>query len=281
MIRKDLDTPPKPFIKWVGGKRQLIPEIHARLPKMIKHYFEPFVGGGALLWTLEKEAIESITINDYNTDLVNLYNTVKFNPNDLITDLNRHINEENYFYATRNLDREPSFSSLSNVQKASRFIYLNKTGFNGLYRVNSKGQNNVPFGRYANPKIADEPNIMACSQFLADVNILNGDFEGIKPFLTKNSFVYFDPPYAPLSATSSFTGYTDQGFGDDMQLRLKQFCDYIHEIGGQFMLSNSSVPIIYDLYKDYRIHEVLANRAVNCKASGRGKIKEVLIRNYD
>jgi DNA adenine methylase len=272
---------PKPFIKWVGGKRQLLTEIQKRMPDDVNSYFEPFIGGGALMWSLDKSKFKRIIINDYNSELANLYKVVKENPEQLLKNLRKHQNTESYYYQIREMDRSPSYSRRKPITKASRFIYLNKTGFNGLYRVNSNGQNNVPFGRYENPCIVETDNIRACSNFLQNVEILNGDFEIIRPMLDKNSFVYLDPPYAPLSATSSFTGYTDKGFDDDMQLRLKEFCDYINSVRAKFMLSNSSAPLIYDLYSKYKIDEVLANRAVNCKASGRGKVTELIIRNYE
>lgn len=272
---------PKPFIKWVGGKRQLLPELQKRMPDGVNSYFEPFIGGGALMWSLDKSKYQRIVINDYNPELANLYKVVKEQPEQLLKNLSKHRNTESYYYKMREMDRTSSYSRRTPVTKASRFIYLNKTGFNGLYRVNSNGQNNVPFGRYENPCIVETDNIRACSAFLQSVEILNGDFELIRPMLDANSFVYLDPPYAPLSATSSFTGYTDQGFDSGMQLRLKEFCDYIDGIGAKFMLSNSSAPLIYDLYSDYHIDEVLAKRAVNCKANGRGKVTELVIRNYE
>lgn len=274
------EKPPKPFIKWVGGKRQLLPELQKRMPDDVNSYFEPFIGGGALMWTLDKFKFQRIVINDYNHDLANLYRVVKEQPEQLLMDLRKHRNTEHYYYQMREMDRTSGYSRRTRVTKASRFIYLNKTGFNGLYRVNSAGQNNVPFGKYENPCIVETANIMACSAFLQNIEILNGDFELIRPMLDKKSFVYLDPPYAPLSATSSFTGYTDQGFNEAMQLRLKEFCDHIDGIGAKFMLSNSSAPLIYNLYRDYRIDEVLASRAVNCKANGRGKVNEFVIRNY-
>lgn len=271
---------PKPFIQWVGGKRQLLPELHKRLPLKIDSYFEPFVGGGALMWSLDRAKIQRIVINDYNPELANLYQVVKDSPDALLKSLGKHQNTETYYYQMREMDRDQSYSSRTAITKASRFIYLNKTGFNGLYRVNVSGQNNVSFGRKTNPCIVETDNIHACSSFLQGVEILSGDFENIRPMLNENSFVYFDPPYAPLPAKSSFTGYTDKGFGDDAQLRLKEFCDYIDGVGAKFMLSNSSAPLIYDLYSEYQIDEVLATRAVNCKAFGRGKVTELVIRNY-
>jgi len=272
---------PKPFIKWVGGKRQLLPELQRRMPDDANSYFEPFIGGGALMWSLDKSKYQRIVINDYNPELTNLYKVVKEQPEQLLKNLSKHRNTESYYYKMREMDRTPSYSRRTPVTKASRFIYLNKTGFNGLYRVNSNGQNNVPFGRYENPCIVDTDNIRACSAFLQSVEILNGDFELIRPMLDANSFVYLDPPYAPISATSGFTSYTAQGFDSGMQLKLKEFCDYIDGIGAKFMLSNSSAPLIYELYSDYHIDEVLANRVVNCKANGRGKVTELVIRNYE
>lgn len=271
---------PKPFIKWVGGKRQLLPELIKRLPKEITSYFEPFIGGGALMWSLHNKKIKSIVISDYNHELSNLYKVVKTNPEKLVSSLKKHKNTEKYFYALRGIDRVRSYQRRSTTTKASRFIYINRTGFNGLYRVNLKGENNVPFGRYSNPKIVDESNLLKCSKFLQDVKVMNGDFECIRDMLDQDSFVYLDPPYIPLSSTSNFTGYTDQGFDFDMQFRLREFCDYIDSIGAKFMLSNSSAPLVYELYESYNIDTVLANRVVNCKGSGRGKVEELIIRNY-
>ena len=159
-------------------------------------------------------------------------------------------------------------------------MFLNRTGYNGLYRVNRSGQNNVPFGRYKNPKIVDEENIMSCSELLQKTIITKGDFENIKGHIKKEDFIYFDPPYVPISDTSSFTSYTANGFDDDMQRRLKALCDYINKIGAYFMLSNSCAAMIQDLYKEYTIKTVTANRALNCKANGRGKVNEVLVINY-
>ena len=275
----ELLAPPKPFIKWVGGKRQLMNEIKANMPREFNNYFEAFVGGGAVLFELKKE---NSFINDYNPELTNLYEIIKTKPKELLRDLKKHKNTEEYYYAMRALDRNPiQYRKLSKVKKASRFIYLNKTGFNGLYRVNKQGQNNVPFGRHKGPKLADKDNIMACSKLLQTATITTGDFENIRTNVKKGDFVYFDPPYVPLNATSSFTAYTDKGFDDDMQFRLKELCDYIDSIGAYFMLSNSYTDFILDLYQDYTIKTVNANRAINCKGSNRGKVKEVLVINYN
>lgn len=267
----------KPVIKWVGGKRQLMEDIKNNMPKEYNRYFEPFIGGGAVFFELKHE---EAFINDYNHELTNLYEIIKTKPKELIKDLAKHENTEEYYYAIRELDRKPNYKRMSKVKKASRFIFLNKTGYNGLYRVNKKGQNNVPYGRYVDPKYLDPENILACSETLQSTTIMTGDFDNIKAHVKEGDFVYFDPPYVPLNATSNFTAYTDKGFDDDMQFRLKELCDYIDSIGAYFLLSNSYTNFILDLYKDYKIITVEANRALNCKASGRGKIKEVLVRNY-
>lgn len=268
----------QPFIKWVGGKRQLISELKALMPKNYNRYIEPFIGGGALFFELQpKNAI----INDYNKELVNLYKVVREAPQDLIKDLSKHKNESEYFYEIRVIDRdEKKFKKLTKTQRASRFIYLNKTGFNGLYRVNSKGEYNVPFGRYKNPNYCNKENILACSELLKNTEILNGDFEDLKQKIQKGDFVYFDPPYVPLTTTASFTGYTKIGFDEDMQIRLRELCDYIDEIGAYFMLSNSYTDFILELYDKYKIHTVKATRSINSVGNQRGKIKEVVVTNY-
>jgi len=269
----------KPVIKWVGGKRQLLKELKERLPKKYNRYFEPFIGGGALFFDLKPI---NAFINDSNPELVNLYIVVKDNVEELIQNLNKHKNTDSYYYEIRNLDRDKTiYNQLSNIDKASRFIYLNKTGFNGLYRVNSKGQYNVPYGKYENPKYLDEENLRECSKYLKNAKIENSDFTIIENYIEKEDFVYFDPPYVPLNTTSSFTQYTKEGFDDDMQFRLKELCDYIDKSGAYFMLSNSYTEFVLDLYgENYKNHIVTANRAINCKANGRGKIKEVIITNY-
>jgi len=270
----------KPIIKWVGGKRQLINELKSLMPKKYNRYIEPFIGGGALFFELKPE---NAIINDYNIELVNLYKVVKNEPEALINDINKHKNESEYYYNMRALDRDKKkFKKLTEAERASRFIYLNKTGFNGLYRVNSKGECNVPFGRYKNPNYCVSENIYACSDLLKRTEIISGDFEIIKDKLQKGDFVYFDPPYVPLTATASFTSYTEKGFDENMQLRLRELCDYIDEIGAYFMLSNSYTDFILELYKvdGYNIHTVKATRSVNCNGNRRGKVKEVIVTNY-
>jgi len=268
----------KPIVKWVGGKRQLINELKTNMPRKYNKYIEPFIGGGALFFEL---SVKNAIINDYNKELINLYEVVRDNPKELIDDVCKHKNEEEYYYKVRTIDRDKEkFNKLTKVEKASRFLYLNKTGFNGLYRVNSNGECNVPFGKYKNPIYCEPENIYACSVLLKDTTILNGDFEIVKEYIKKEDFIYFDPPYVPLNTTSNFTAYTDKGFDDDMQFRLKEFCDYINNTGAYFMLSNSYTDFTLELYKDYEINIVKAKRSINSNGNNRGKIKEILVTNY-
>lgn len=270
----------QPVLKWAGGKRQLLPEISKYIPKKITTYYEPFLGGGAVLFHLQhKKAV----INDFNTELINMYNVIKYNLEELIEDLEKHKNEEEYFYYIRALDRTIEFNNLTNVQKASRIIYLNKTCYNGLFRVNSSGEFNTPFGKYKNPNIVNEITLRAVSKYLNDndVTLLNGDFEDALKNIRKGSFVYFDPPYYPISDSSSFTGYTLDGFSKEDQERLKKLCDKLTAKGVKFLLSNSSAPFILDLYKDYKVELVNATRSINSNGAKRGEINEVLVRNYE
>lgn len=269
-----------PFLKWVGGKRQLMPAIKELIPKKHTDYYEPFIGGGAVLFELQpKKAI----INDFNEELINVYQTIKENPEELILDLKTHKNESDYFYDLRALDREESFENMSNIKKASRVIYLNKTCYNGLYRVNNSGEFNSPFGRYKNPNIVNETTIRAVSKYLNtnNITILNGDFETALKGIKKGDFVYFDPPYHPVSSSSNFTGYIQGGFDMYEQVRLRDLCNELNKKGVSFLLSNSATQFIEDLYKDYKISYVKANRSINSNAKKRGEIDEVLIRNYE
>lgn len=270
----------QPFVKWAGGKRQLLSEIEKYTPKRITTYYEPFLGGGAVLFHLQpKKAI----VNDFNSELINVYLTIKNNVDDLIKDLTKHKNEEEYYYEVREMDRTGELERLSNVQRASRIIFLNKTCYNGLFRVNSQGHFNTPFGRYKNPNIVNDVVLRAVSKYLNenDVTFGNGDFEESLRGIRKGSFVYFDPPYFPLSDSSSFTGYTLDGFSKDDQIRLKTVCDILNTKGIKFLLSNSSAPFILDLYKDYIIEFVGATRSINSVAESRGEVREVLVRNYE
>lgn len=266
-----------PIVKWAGGKRQLLFEIQKNMPKSYNRYFEPFIGGGAVFFETQPK---NAYISDINEELVNLYSVIQNTPNDLIDDLYRHENSKEYFLKIRGIDRESKYKKWSAVQKASRFIYLNRTCFNGLYRVNSKGEFNVPFGNYSNPRIVDSENILNCSQILQKTEIKCADFSEILKYAKKGDFVYFDPPYVPLSDTSSFTSYTKEGFDIDMQFKLRDVCDELDSKGVKFLLSNSDTKIINELYLSYNIKKVFASRAINANAAGRGKITEVLVRNY-
>lgn len=269
-----------PFLKWVGGKRQIMPLIVEHLPKKISHYIEPFIGGGAVLFHLQPK---NAVINDYNSELVNVYNVIKNNLPELIEDLKTHKNNEDYFYNIRSLDRKDEFENLTNVQKASRIIFLNKTCFNGLYRVNNSGEFNAPFGRYKNPNIVNEPTLKSVHAYLNDNNIqiLNGDYEETLKIATKSSFVYLDPPYDPLSESSNFTGYIQGGWDLMDQVRLRDACNELDKKGIKFLLSNSSTQRIKDLYERYNISTIKANRSINSDGDKRGEVEEVLIRNYE
>lgn len=272
----------RPPLKWVGGKRQLIPEIEKHFPKKFTRYYEPFVGGGAILFHFQpKRAV----INDYNAELINYYRVVKEDVEALITELSKdiYVNKEENFYAIRELDRSVDFKNLSPVKRAARIQYLNKTCYNGLYRVNSSGQFNVPFGRYKNPDILSEDVLRSVSDYFNanDIKIMNGDFEESLKYIRSTAFVYFDPPYDPISESANFTAYSSSGFDKNDQVRLKKVCDQLDKKGVKFLLSNSSSDFIMDLYKDYRIIEIPARRSINSKGDKRGPVMEVLVKNYD
>lgn len=274
----------QPFLKWAGGKRQLVPQIRKYVPKKFKLYFEPFVGAGAVLFELQPQVA---IINDANEELMNCYRVIKDDPESLIADTKKHRNAKDYYYNLRSLDRDVAFQSLSAVERASRIIYLNKTCYNGLFRVNSQGQFNVPFGKYSNPVIVDEVVIRAVSWYLnaAQVQISTDDFESALSGASRGDFVYIDPPYDPLSDTSSFTGYSLNSFDRDEQRRLKSVCDDLTTRGCKILHSNSATEFIRDLYGDkrkYTIVEVEATRNINSVGTSRGKISELLIfNNYD
>ncbi len=266
-----------PFVKWAGGKRQLLSELDYSLPKTFNNYFEPFVGGGALFFHLKsKRIVNKAILNDYNPDLVGVYKIVKNDVNALIKELAslKYKNNEETFYQIRK--EQPS----QPVKKAAQFLYLNKTAFNGLYRVNSKGKFNVPFGKYKNPKILDEKNLLAVSKALQIGEITCLDFEQAIEKAKKEDFVYFDPPYQPISKTSNFTSYTTKDFTEKDQERLSQCFKKLDKKGCFVMLSNSYVPLIKELYKEFNQKIVMAGRTINCNGNGRGKIKELLITNY-
>ena len=270
----------KPIVKWVGGKTQLLSEIKKLIPESYNTYFEAFLGGGAVLFNIEpKKAI----INDFNDELINLYQVIKNNPHELIEDLKKHKNEKDYFYCMRELDRnKESYKKLSNIERASRILYLNKTCYNGLYRVNSNGEFNSPFGTYKNPLICDEANILEISNYFNknNIKILNDDFSIILKYVKANDFVYLDPPYYPLTKSASFTGYNANGFNEADQIRLKEFCDKLNKKGVKFLLSNSNTDFIKELYKEYDIIIVKAKRYINSNGNDRNNCEEVLIKNY-
>jgi len=269
----------QPFLKWAGGKRQLLPQIKPYIPEIGEStYFEPFLGAGAMLFSIQpKYAV----VNDINKELYNVYKVIADKQlfGELLEDLRNHLNESEYFYEIRALDRSDDYQNLSPVKKASRFIFLNKTCFNGLYRVNSKGQFNVPFGKYKNPAIVNEEVLHEVHQYLKDnhITFLNGDFKAAVKDAKSGDFVYFDPPYDPVSETSSFTSYAQEGFAKAEQYELRNVFRELNERGCKVLLSNSDTPFIREIYEGFHIVTVQANRAINSKADGRGKINEVLV----
>ena len=287
LLRGKINPLVRPFLKWAGGKRQLLPEIVKYVPKMTsKHtYYEPFIGGGALLFQLQPP---KAVINDSNKELINCYKVIRDSLDELMEELSKdkYSNSETSYYEMRDLDRSTKkYEILSEVEKAARIIYLNKTCYNGLFRVNSQGQFNVPFGRYKNPNFLDDAVLRAVNKYLNsnDITLLNQDFaEAVKDANT-GDFVYLDPPYDPVSQTASFTGYDVNGFNRDEQERLKEEFDALHERGCKVMLSNSCTDFILDLYKDdqYTIIKVRATRSINSNALKRGMVDEVLVLNYE
>lgn len=286
MISKMLVSNIKPFVKWAGGKNGLINSLISFIPRNFNSYFEPFVGGGALFFYLKNLNIlnsKKIYLNDKNAELINAYKQIKINPNKLLEELeilkNNHSKE--YFYKIRNLDRDFDFYSLSEVFRAARFIYLNKTCFNGLCRYNAKGNFNTPMGSYKNPKIYNKDLIFSVYDVLKNVSITNKDFEVVSLKAKKGDFIYFDPPYYPLNKTSSFVSYTDN-FSANEQIRLYKLFKMLDCEGIKVLQSNSNTDFIKELYKDFEIIEVISKRAINCKGDKRGKITELIIRgNYE
>lgn len=269
-----------PVVKWVGGKRQLLDEIAPRLPKRITTYCEPFLGGGAVLFSLQPR---NAIVNDLNADLMLVYEVIRDDVELLIAALEQHENTAEYFYNIRDLDRDKNaYREMSAVERASRIIYLNKTCYNGLFRVNASGEFNSPFGHYKNPNIVNAPVLRAVSKYLTanNIQLLHIDFEEVLQRVPRGGFVYLDPPYDPVSDTASFTGYNRGGFGREEQERLKRCCDELAARGVRFLLSNSATSFIKELYTGYTVEIVHAKRAINSDASKRGAVEEVLIRNY-
>lgn len=288
----------KPFIKWVGGKSQLLEEIRNKYPQKVERYCEPFVGGGAVLFDiLSRYHPETVLINDINKELINTYSQIKNNCSEMIAHLlelqniyKSHTLEENktFFYEKRSRYNELKVNEneTENLEKAVLFIFLNKTCFNGLYRVNSKGQFNVPFNNAKNPLLCDKDNLLACSELLKNVNMKVGDYKECKNFIDKETFVYIDPPYRPLTQTSAFTSYSENGFSDKEQIELGIFITEISNKGA-FVLASNSDPhnantednFFDDLYSDFKIERVSASRMINSNAKKRGAINELLISN--
>ena len=269
-----------PILKWVGGKRQLLPSIVPRIPKSYSTYVEPFLGGGALLFATQPKVA---LVNDVNEELINVYQVVKDDVEELVSLLKTYDSSSETFYRIRGLDRDvEKYASLSDVERAARIIYLNKTCFNGLFRVNRKGQFNVPFGKYKKPNIVNESVLRGVSEYFnsVDITFTSKDYLSVLESIPSDSFVYLDPPYDPISETASFTDYAKGGFGRDEQVKLHDACVALDDMGIKFMLSNSATDFIKKLYADFKINIVSANRAVNSNGSKRGKVEKVIVWNY-
>ena len=277
-------TSPKPFVKWAGGKRQLISVLSENLPKTMGTYFEPFLGGGALLFHILSERNDQrCGISDLNSDLVLTYTTIRDKPEDLISSLKNHAknyqkDSKSYYYFVR--ESNPR----SAIEKTSRLLFLNKTCFNGLYRVNSKGKFNVPLGKYTNPNIVNEDNIRSVSHVLQSrkISINCRDFESVLDDAKKGDLVYFDPPYQPVSDTSNFTSYTHKSFTVKDLKRLGDLCFQLNSKGCNVMLSNSNSPEVEKLFtkKEWNIQKIEANRSINSNSRKRTGHYELLIKNY-
>lgn len=267
----------RPVLKWAGGKGRLLAELLTRIPTEFNTYHEPFIGGGALFFALAgQRRVGRAYLADANGPLIDVYLALRDHVAEVIAILNSHVYEREYYYRVRAQRPE----ELSLPQRAARVIYLNKTCYNGLYRENRRGEFNVPFGRYKNPTICDETNLRAASRVLQGVDIARRPFTTTLDYAKAGDFVYFDPPYHPLSATANFTGYDRNGFGPDDQRRLRDVFAALGQRGVRAMLSNSDTPFIRELYAGFPVDQVFVARAVNSKANGRGKVAEVIVRNY-
>lgn len=267
----------RPFLKWAGGKGQLLPQILPRLPKRYNRYLEPFVGAGAVYFAIRPA---SAYLSDCNTELMNCFEVVRSAVGSLIERLKEYRYDQEQYYQVRSLDERDDFFQLPAVTRAARFIYLNRTCFNGLYRVNKRGRFNVPFGRYTNPTIVDADNLLRCSAALAPAILTASSFETVLEVAQPGDFVYFDPPYAPVSRTAAFTKYAKDGFTERDQELLLLVCLQLHQRGVHWMVSNSCTPLILELYRGFTIERVPAVRMINSDADERGEVAELLIRNY-
>ena len=263
----------RPVLKWAGGKSRLLTQLSPLLPTRMGRYFEPFLGGGAMFFHLQPLGA---VVSDLNEDLVNLYRCVRDDVDALVADLGRHPYEKDYYYAMRAQDP----ATLSPVARASRMMYLNRTCFNGLYRVNRRGAFNVPFGRYSNPTICNEARLRAVSGVLDGTDIRHGSYADAVREARAGDFVYFDPPYQPLTATANFTSYTKAAFGETEQAELAETFAELDRRGVRCMLSNSYTPLICELYANFRIDTVVAPRAIARTVEGRAPVLEVVVRNY-
>lgn len=270
---------PRPFLKWAGGKTQLLDELLARMPTHFNNYYEPFVGSGALFFALCRLGrIRHAYLSDINAELIDTYLALRDHVQEVINFLSQFPYSKEFYYYLRSLDP----STLPLPFRAARMIYLNKTGYNGLYRVNRQGQFNVPFGRYKDPKFFERDNLLAVSDALQNVDIVCAPFQKVLDLASAGDWVYFDPPYVPLSETASFTSYHSNGFSLADQIALRDTCLLLTQRGTLFMLSNSDTETVRRLYDfpGLYIHEVLASRAINCVGNRRGKITELIITNY-
>jgi len=293
---------PRPLLKWAGGKRQLLKEISAVLPEDFRkpdrgegapeagsrdveataprgRYLEPFLGGGALLFHLLPRRG---TVSDINPELINFYTVLKTRPEELLARLEELPVDSESYYRIRSWDREAGWESRSPVCRAARLLYLNRTCYNGLFRVNRRGEFNVPYGRYRNPRVVQPERLREAAAFLAEaeIRLVCQDFELTMEEAREGDFVYLDPPYDPVNTTSSFTGYTSGGFGRQEQVRLRDACRRLDRRGVRFLLSNSATPFILDLYREFLCDTVQASRNINSRGEGRGPIPELLARNY-
>jgi DNA adenine methylase len=273
LVRSRLSSEPRPFLKWVGGKGQLLSQLQPLLPESWGTYHEPFLGGGALFFALQPA--QSV-LSDVNSALVNVYRMVRDRPDDLIALLAAHqaAHGPDYYYQVR------AQHELPDLEAAARLIYLNKTCYNGLYRENSKGQFNVPIGRYKNPTVCNPIDLHLASKALANTDIQVGDFMSHPGRQEPGDLVYFDPPYYPVSETSNFTGYSRFGFGAEDQIRLRDRVIELADRGVKVMVSNSDCPFIRDIYQGFRIETIEAGRSINSNATKRGKINEVVVMSW-
>lgn len=267
----------RPFVKWAGGKSKLLSELTGYLPQTFGSYYEGFVGGGALFFELQPEKAVLI---DRNAELITTYTVIRDTVEELLEHLRRHVHDKDYYYSMRDADRSEDFKRWSPIERASRFIFLNKTCFNGLYRVNSRGEFNVPFGDYSAPTIADDENLRRVSEVLKAADLLDSGFDSVADRAVAGDFVYFDPPYAPLSKTANFTSYSAGGFSIADQVRLRDVCRELANRGVSVMITNSLTELVMNLYRDFYFHIVSAPRAINSRADKRGPVQELVITSY-